>query len=150
MEFSCMIAKYNIYKVDDLTTLLTWRCNQNKENGMKRIQYMCTRAHSTVEKIGSLLLLFYCLFQYEQISFRRSIISNAIKLLMLTTPISAKACLEFDLLLISFLIVSVNSSAFPSGRTSNLQASWILERKIYGKTVKKLISTRPHNHIDHD
>lgn len=138
-----MIAKYNIHKVDDLTTLLTWRCNQNKENGMKRIQYMCTRAQYRWEN-RLFKWFFYCLFQYEQISFRRSIISNAIKLLMLTTPISAKACLEFDLLLISFLMVSVNSSAFPSGRTSNLQASWILERKIYGKTVKKLIS------IDHD
>lgn len=67
--------------------------------------------------------------QYEHISFRRSRISKAIKLLMFTTPISVSACFELDFVFRSFFIVSVSSSAFPRGKTNNLQASWILKWK---------------------
>lgn len=85
-------------------------------------------------------------FQYEQISLRRSNISNAIKLLICTTPISAKVCFEFDLLLISVLIVSVNSNAFPSGKTSSLHASWILKfkKKNVHEVGNKVVDQNPH------
>lgn len=60
-------------------------------------------------------------------SFRRSNMSNAIELLMCTTPISLSDCFESDFCLMSPLMVSHNKRAFPRGNTNSLHASLILK-----------------------
>lgn len=68
-------------------------------------------------------------------SFRRSSMSKANKLLICASLCSINASLETDLALISDFIVSLNNLALPNGKISSLQASFILAMdKVKSKT----------------